>query len=512
LLAFALCGLFVILLYTVPSFTPFGMDGIWIRSKWMTYIGDEMEYIFRQRNMIVESENTEIVIRIRKIGYEDEARVQVFEDANGISFNSTNRTQVDFLEVLDEDGAPYTKIIVREPQGILSRTARVYINLKRDPMILDINQPPYNFVLNTGHSPVRFEYDPSAEFMKIDTLVVRGTGKVTLPAPVQPTPELPNPFELRVGNLEIDSPNSAVTCLSTVYGLAKVRGGSRNITLGDIQSLDVDGDINRVYVNGNVNGNAFFDGVGGALRIGGVCNGNVRVRAQDVDLDVRDAIRLDIQSTAGHVKADKVRDSSKVVMESGSLILGSRDNGYGVWGNVDIEKKYGGASVIYANDIYANGELKIRAIDGEISAHGVRGYVDIVIASMGNANVRVGFFDIVDKILPGSSGSPSVLLNSRIIIEGSRQPDDYGKITVVFLDPNLGARLHIRGTSTVEDKITEGRETEPDNCTSHQHNGSLADWEYNSLCHLEPINDMGRPLSVLHLKTQTKIEIRAGIY
>ena len=154
-LVFIGIGLFLIMLWTVPAFRPFGMDGIWIQSKYMTYIGDEFDHIFRQRNMVIESRSAEIIIRVRKIGFEDEARVQVFENANGISFNSISRTHVDFLESLDENGVPYSRIIVREPRGAISRTARVYINLVREEGVI---QNPYNFTLETGRSPVTFNF------------------------------------------------------------------------------------------------------------------------------------------------------------------------------------------------------------------------------------------------------------------------------------------------------------------------------------------------------------------
>ena len=501
LVIFVSLGVFVVILYTVPKFTPFGMSGVWTQNKYMTYSGDEMEYIFRQRNMIIESSRADIIIRVRKIGFEDRARVQVFEDANGVSFNSLRRTQVDFLEELDENGVRFTKIHVREPSGMMSRTTRVYINLQRDYGIPDYEQPPYNFVLNTRQSRVLFEHDPDAQFMRIEKLVVHGTGNVTLPAPVAPTPTNPEPFVLEVGDLEVNSQSSHVDCRSLITGHTKIKGASRNIILGDLQTMDVDGTTHRVTLN-NAQGNINFQVLTGSLTIQNAHNGNLTVAAGTINLTVRDTLRLKLDAREGTVRVDRVRTTSDVTMERGSLTLGSRADGLGAVGDVKVKKDRGGVIVNFANS--ANGKLEIEAIDGEISVHGARNIVDIYVPSMGNANVTVAFA----AMLWSSADT------SRIVIEGAREWRSWGQVNIKLLN-DISASFHFRGAGSIVDKVTPNRTTEPGNCINDaQHktptnpNGTLEDWQHsNANCRIENIPLGSGGGSLLHVKTQGTITI-----
>jgi hypothetical protein len=440
-----LVGFFILLLYIVPELRVGGVTAVFERSKYTTYFGDGIDAAFSERNMIIESHNTEIVIRIRKIGFEDEARIQVFEDANGIAFNSMKRTQVDLLHYLDEDGVPYTKLILREPEGAVLRTAKVYINLKRDPNIPDGQQPAYNFILNTELSKVSFEYDPEAEFMQIDKLVMNGTGFLTLPEPLKATTQNPKPFELNIGEFEVNAPIASVTCKSKITRTFTVNGNSTKIILGEVGDVAVNGTTNNIYVD-KVGRDLSFNSKYGILQIYEQCAGRVLVRSQTVKVNIRKTNDLDVETYNGSVSVNGVSGFSSIKMEDGVLALGVRayanaaSNDLGVYGNVFIEKKYGGASVIYANYASANGSCTVRrAYDGNFNIHGVRGVVDIEVAAMGNANISVGF----------SAIAPGCVIN----VLGSREPLKFGEIAVVLLDENLGITLRVENTYTATDFI-----------------------------------------------------------
>ncbi|MCL2228356.1 MAG: hypothetical protein FWC00_00840 [Firmicutes bacterium] len=510
---FVAMGLFVVFLYTIPNFRPWGLNGVFVNNRWMTFVGDEFNHIFRQRNMIIESTNAEIFIRVRKIGFEDEARVQVFEDANGIAFNSMARTQVDFMESLDAQGVPFTRIVVREPVGAVRRTARVFINLMRDPdPEVEAALPAYNFILRTGGSPVTFSHDPDAEFMRIENLTVNGTGHVQLPGVVAPTASNPNPFRLEVGNLNIDSPNASVNLLSPIDGHTNIIGHSRNITLGNVTSMNIQGNhaVTVANASGNIDVGREDNLASGTFRVTGTNSGErIFVRASTINFNVNRANRLDLSTNGGTVIVNRLASrtvAARVRMGSGNLTLGSRADGHGVYGDIDINKTLGGMNITFANSSYATGSSLIRAHDGDINLHGTRGLVDVVIASLGNANVNVGFMDTV--WLPTES--------SRIMVEGAREPNAAGRITVALLN-NLGAQFHFRGASSIIDNITPGA-GEPQNCINSDHrgpgnpSGTLEDYHVDAGCYLHRI-DRGRGDGrVIHLRTQSTITINGGTF
>ena len=469
--------LFLLFIFVIPGFKPFGMTGVWERSKYTKYL--DLDDIFIERNMIIESQNTEIIIRSRKIGSGDEGTITVFENANGISINSMDRTQLDFMHVLDEYGDPYTKIIVREPRGAMSRTARVYINLKREIMTPDSEQDAYNFILNTGRSTVRFEHDAETESVKIKKLVVNGTGDVSLPVPRNSMD-----FTWVVEDLEINSRDASVNCKPLIKGQVRMIGNSRNLTLGNVEgSVWVEGRWNNVYVDkvgveiggGGVSeaGDAIrFISNTGRLYVYNNCVGRLYARSNEATINVRRANKVDIEVKHGSVAVSGVSGiteeyvieklfptlpesyiineetlnvDARIIMDSGNLILGhsagmsawaTSSSELGVYGHVYINKKDGGANVTFANHATAVGNCYIRAIDGSFDVYGVRGLVNIFVTSAARyARVNVGFVEIVP--------------NNVIIVDGSKEPDrGDGDVTVYLMHPtiNIGITLEVWNT------------------------------------------------------------------
>jgi hypothetical protein len=478
-----------------------GMNGVYVRNNYTTYVGDELESMFAQRDMMIESSKAEIIIRMRKVGFEDKGRIQVFEDANGISFNSLSRTQIDFMEELADNGNPFTKIVIREPKGAMTRTARIYINLglrHQDTPGQDLI--PYNFILNTGASPVKFEYDPSVANMRINRLTVHGTGNVELPSSNEA-------FSLIVGELNVDSSNSSINCPSPITGAVAISGTSRNVTLDATGPVTVSGVSHRVTL-GTVSGNVDFDAMtSSSLTIGKACYGNLTVNmpTSQISLNVREVVHLDVNAKGGSVSAGKVSGNSVILMDNGTVNLGTRGTDSGVFGDVDINKRTGSVSIAYANSPTAIGTCKIRTLDGNINVYGVRNAVDIYVpSSVANANVSVAFA----AFMWNSSAT------SRIIIEGSRKPNT-GNIEVKLLGL-FPASFHFRGASEIVDNITH-RTTELGNCLNHDHkaadnpNGTLEDWQTNAGCN-SFIEKVGIGGAVLNVKTQGRISLESGSY
>jgi len=501
-IALLLIAVFIFCVYNVQNFQPWGMSGVAVQGRYMTFVDPELEYIFDQQNFIIESNNTPIFIRVRKEGQHDQGYVQIFEDAHGIAFNSMDRTQVDFVEYIDDRGDVYTKIRIREPRGMMTRTARVFINLKHENVVnfnprvgVDLADAGagYNFILNTGRSPVVFDFDDAASDLVINRLDVRGTGSVSIAKPAKAT----------LNYLLVDSSNANVAIGSPVQTMVNIRGNSSNISLGEINSLDVQGDRHRVHAT-SVTASALFNVKDGSLSVSGVVGGNIIARGENLSISAMEVDNLDVRNlennpdsiftqtiTSGSVSISRVNGNVDVRMESGSLTLGTRgsnENGeLGVYGDVNVIKRLGGASVTFANCEEAVGSCIIWARDGMINVWGVRGYVNIQTVSAGTSDVSVAFADVFG--------------NSRIWTGGSHEPNTAGRrITVTFIN-NAGAQMHVVGTSGIIDNVTPIDEQGDDEHANCRHPREA----HNAVngCRLFQVNGGGNILNIFTANTLT---------
>jgi hypothetical protein len=454
-------GGFIIMLYVIPNFRPMGLSGVYVQSKWMTYVGPEMEQIFQQSNFVIECDRTDVIVRIRKAGYQDQGRVQVFENANGIAFNSMKRTQIDFMQVMDPEGIPYSKIIIREPQGAVSRKAKVYINLKSEHVSAHDATAGYNFILDHGKSSITFEHDDAAADLYIDTLKVFGTGSVNLTKPER----------THLQYLDIESSGGNVNCKSEVMRLTKIRGNA-SVSLGDVQSLDVVGRENRVTA-AKVNGNVSFES-NGSLSVSGEVLGDIVAHAdrriaisaakansltvlapegKGVFSDYREKIPgIDWLVPTGSISIGAITTDAVVGLDAGGVTLGGTGDGKGVIGNVKIEKRHGGMTVNFSR--LGGGTLTARVVDGNIRVTGQRGLCDIIASSFGGSNVDVGF--------------AAITAGSRIFIYGSRTPADGGKITITLqatAPAKLGANIYLKGSYSATDATNSAVPTKPGSST-----------------------------------------------
>jgi hypothetical protein len=503
---FVCAGLFVICLFSVPTFTPWGMGGVFVQGKYMTYVDPDLEYIFNQENFIIESSKADVFIRVRKVGQMDQGYVQVFEDANGVSFNSVKRTQVDFMETLDNRGVPYVKIRVREPKGMMMRKARVYINLKAESIL---SRPTdfagYNFVFNTGASPVNIDFDDAVtDELKINRLDVYGTGRIVFNQPEKSTIEY----------LNIASSNANFNCRSEVKITTTVTGGSSNISLGKIQTLDINGGHK---VNCTSASNVQFVGNGHL----GITEraGKVVMRTDNMSFSCPEVASFDLRNFDGtgivggaNISIGKVLGSNTIPtaqiggaattvnltelsvisrVQNGSVNIGN------IYGNVGVEQRYGSLNLTFANDIAANGsKVTLRVHDVGVNVHGIRAYCDILATSLGNSNISASFMPVAFTGIPPSNGS-------KIYIEGSREPNTNGGQIAVKLLNGASATIKTLGSSRY---TANGAGGELENGVTYIVNGTS-----------EPIIDEpveGEPFYSpwLTLKTAASVAINAGTY
>lgn len=452
-----ICG-FILALYLIPTFKPGGMAGVFVPSKYMTYMGDDVDYIFGRTNFIIQSNNTEVIISVGKTGYEDEGRVQVFEDANGIAFNSRSRTQVDFYEVWD-NGTPYVKIHVREPKGAVARKAQVYLNL------LNANAGAnYNFVLNTGKGDVTFRKDEDAVGMEASNIWVNGTGRVTYFG------ELAAPKVAHVGNLIVNG-NATVNCLAPV-DTVDVKSATSNVKLGAVANdIDVKGKNNTLAVR-SVGGNLAWEG-NGHISVEKFVTGNLTVKAHNnMSISATNAAvegnfelksfdkniigNTDFGNVRGSVAIGRIHGTSTVQMIDGSLTLGKLDTtGTGVqfgttespdvrpvgcFGDVKVDKRSGGATVNFSKDSSATGTLDLFATFGTVDVWGMRGKCLIDFATYGDANVKVAFFTVV-------AGSRISYLE-----QSFNANKKYGEARITFLNQATCSVL-VTGSRTIKDQM-----------------------------------------------------------
>lgn len=489
-------GIFVICLYATPNFRPWGMSGVFIQNKYMTYVGDKLDYIFEQNNLIIESDSAEIHVRVRKDDQMDKGYAQVFEDSNGVSFNSLNRVQLEFYESHDQKtGEAYVKIKVREPKGLMaSRVARVYINLKSEHLLAY-----YRLILNTNRSNVTFDADDDAAKLNIQKIDINGTGRV----------EFAKPLKTEITTMNITSSGANVNCTAPIRDVT-INGNSRDVRFGVIENdLTVTGASNNVSAE-SIGGNVKIVSTHSTLYVTKNVAGNINVTANTNNLTVASAdaqvtligTRTDELIADGSIYIGRVFGNSFVRMDKGSLTLGSRSQDMGVYGNVDVEKRFNGLEIVYANESSATGSCTVRAYDGTINVAGARGLIDIVTTSMGNADVNVS----IAVLTP----------NSKINVEGSREPNHYGHVVVKFLADGEGAVATNSFYAVGSSKFTcAGSVDELKNSTVNQA-GEVTEYRVYKLSGTIASPSVSAPTNngtgALRIKTANTITIGVGTY
>jgi len=454
-------GILAFCLYVVPGFTFMGATVVTMSNQYTNYYGPEIAQIFNptRRNIIIESSGTPVVVRVRSIGHGDENSITIYEDANGISFNSVDRTHLNILQEVGENNVIYTRIQVIRPKGAVSRSSCVYINLKNE------NFTPYNFILDNGTSPVTFEHATSVTTLNIDKLVVHGTGHVSLP---QTTPS--TMFTLTVGELEIKSAGASVDCRSDILRDVTIEGNTRGVTLSRVfGSITVKGSFNNINGVAYVGGSVVFESSAGKFTADEII-GNLKIIAETAPITVQSVASLidpddviegfgirnisgsvtvhhvkgnaNIHNKLGSVTVHRVNGDANIYMEAGVLNLGRSNVADGVSGNVVINPdsnfpKRAGTTTIYFMPGSLAGIL-MHAVDGHVNVFRAQGAVHIEVAARGIANVRVEFV----AFSPGAK---------TIIVHGSRRLG--GEVRIDLSPGTLGFDLHLEATDERRNRL-----------------------------------------------------------
>jgi hypothetical protein len=449
------------LLFMSPTSSFFGVTSITAREVYTTYCAKQIPGIndvLMHRNIIIESNFIDVEVRVRKLGQQDAGSIQVWENTSGLAFNNVKRTHIEWSQVMlprthkDADGNVVSttgelwyKIKIIEPRGIVSRSSSsfVYINMyateDNSP-----NQEPFNFILDTGHSNVRFAADNDSiverNALEVGNLeIINARGEIYLP----PAPEdlEQDSFYVNVGNVYVDTRSVILNCHSPVLGNVHIQTGSGGtFNFRDVGgNFHVEGGINTVNF-GNVGGDVSAHGTivhinqrGGSVITGDVnyhaTSGSVVINqcriltAQTVHANVvvlGELAGLDFEGTnSASIEVASIKgDTARAKTVHGEIRL------FRVWVDTHVESETGTIRVDFDPGIEIGVDheptLFVRAYDGSVTARYIVGTVDIFVRALGNSNVFAEF-----RQVKGAT--------NRIVYEGSTNPNrNKGEITVTF--------------------------------------------------------------------------------
>jgi hypothetical protein len=417
-----------VLFFMVPNMQIGGATSVVQRNNYTRYSGRHVREMFYYRNIMIESHDVDIEIRVRKKDQYDAGSILVFENATGISFNSNDRTLVEYRQINDPEHGIFYKIIISEPSGILTRNARVYLNL----FCTDVVDGPYNFILNTRRSRVTFDSDEDTRpdsVLRIDSLIVNNaTGVINMPT------KTGNQFFVDVGKLQINSVGARfngatdieeveITSSSTrltvgnVSGDIRIRDSAVNLTAGDVggmvhvrnsnvtiktgaiaggaSHMSVDLRANTIAnftATGTVAGDFHYNSPAGSVSL--QHTGNTYVDTVDAHVRIHGtANSLYYTATGfGSCSVNRVMGPASVRTVTGNATVGNANN------EVFVETRSGVATVIFDPALPKDVDgppLTVRAFDGNVNTSNIVGRTDIRVENGGRAQVRADFRRIV---------------------------------------------------------------------------------------------------------------------
>jgi hypothetical protein len=460
------------ILFLVPGTNLFGTTSVVGRQTSTTYYAREIPGIrdlLISGNIMIESNYIPIEINVSKHLQHDELSIQVWENSTGLSFNSIQRTHIEWGQTLvpRDCGKREMFYVVRviEPSGIINRRDDVIVINLPSTDENEANRSGYNFILNTGRSVVTFTSDDDdivhANPLNIGNLEIRNaSGIINLPA--APADGAKPSFHANINNVTVDTRGVILNCRSPISGDVLIKCDAGTFLFGDIGG--------KLHVEGRTNANGGINNVSvlGQTVIGGdvVIRGNSVIFNREnrrVDVDGKIDFRADNGSFAvtnsGHIEMDTmnahltglangvVRSLNYKASGLGTVTMAQVGSGENlgsddkvvvktdrgniivrkVWLDTDVESVSGTITVAFDVAIIpaASGmpSLKIRAYDGAVTASNIVGTPDIFIKVNGRAKVDAHFRQVLtNEQNPG-----------RIEYEGStRRGRNIGNIDVRF--------------------------------------------------------------------------------
>jgi hypothetical protein len=494
LFVFLIAVLFIAILFLVPGSNFFGVTSVNARNLSTTYYGPEVQRTLSHRNIIIESHDIDVEIRVRKADQKDAGTVQVWEDSVGVSFNSVNRTLVDFMQYLDDNGDVWHKIIIREPNGILSRRGYVYINLNRNDDAEQTEEylKPYNFLLSTERSNVTFAADDAdIGYLLVDKVTVaNASGKITFPAPTAS-----NPYFVDLKELSIEAARADVTCRGPISGNVDIKCTDGRFNFGAIGGgLDVQGGENIVTVD-TVAGGVTMKGTAGNLTAAGDIGGEVNYECRNGRVSLQgcgslNAITVDAAVNAKTVNGDfdfTATDRgnctvNEVMGETTVRAVHGATAVYDAHENVTVYNRYGRITVSFSEEIDVDASdnaaaypaLTVEGFDGFIDLRNICGPTNVTVDFGGMGYVNADFRRIIgaNQIWYKSSSRPNLSYgNINITIVNGIKPAQFKP------DATAGARNDTDSNVTVTDILGEtlGRGAEFKNNNTYLINGGGAE-------------------------------------
>ncbi|MCL2846453.1 MAG: hypothetical protein FWE38_02060 [Firmicutes bacterium] len=440
---FLIFGFVLVFMFWSPiNLSIFGLTGVTQRNSYTRYAGEEIREVLNHRRIMINAQNTDIQIRMRKPGQRDEGTITLFEDARGLSFNGINRTHIEWHQILRPNGEVYYRIVVHAPEGTINRRALLVLNITAEDHAIGGTPRPYSFVFNTGGGNVTFAADQDADFMVVSSVIIGGnsTGRFVFPNARTDA----HPFHMDLQNLVVNGSATVSAPTGVSQGLV-INGNYGNVTVGDVgvrgiipsePIISVPDGRNVTLSFGTVWGDVFYRSAMGTLTGRGHINGNFHGRTGTARINLlgvtQDAYihanastvtvteiggELDYMSIQGSLSVPRPMGDVRAETERANLTLGNNSGPItspnGARGNITVENRYGPTNVTFARNASGTPSLNFVGFDGNIFATNVIGIVDISVGTVGRAQIIVEFRTVAvgrhriyygGSTPPGSSG------------------------------------------------------------------------------------------------------------
>lgn len=353
------------LLFLLPQLNLFGATSVSLADHYTRYDDAGIKAILANRNIIVESSGIDVEIRSRKYGQSAAGTIVVFENASGIAFNSMDRTLIDYLQYVDDNGEVWHKIVILEPQGAVSLKGHVHIYLyaNDEPELLPQEyRQPYNIILNTKNSKVDIATDPDSTYLRIDNMYINNvSGFVNFP-----TVERDQPKVVDLGNLTVNS-SARVTfnCRAPIRGSVNINSANGVFNVGDIG------------VKGEGAGNVTIKGDQNAFNTyGGTILGNIRAEGKDVRFTAGKVFgSVFYQAKIGHMTVEDCARMEAEVVDANVNVVGKIDGGTNTDGVPELRFTGTGRGWCKVNQVI--GVSRVKSEDGDVELRKVAGGVTI---------------------------------------------------------------------------------------------------------------------------------------
>lgn len=357
-------GALVGILFIFPNASIMGAKSVNERDTEIIYQDTILEQAFQNGKFILESQGTNIEVAMSSEGFAANGNIVVRESATGISFNSLNRTLLQWTQTLYNNEL-YYRLKILEPSGMVftDKPTTVYINLPHRT-----DDFKYDFVLQNHYSPVNFSFindtDTNTDALLINNLVVDSAASVNVPYSENNS----------VNNIVINANKIQFNCEAKVLNNVLVKGENNTIKLGREELAGVAGNL-TVTGKGN--------------KVQGTSANKVIYNADNGSLNMSKTIgSLEVVTVTAPIKVGTVTGAVEMQTISGSL--DADKIGGGLTFNAGSEDKPTATASLNVNNV--TGESKVRNYGiGKIDLDNVNGAVDIISQEIDGGDINVAF-------------------------------------------------------------------------------------------------------------------------